>query len=110
MKSRTLISFCQRPGVNPAHAEVVFTWAIFSDAVAAMAILLWCPTVQAYLIPSKSPVCRAIMISSLVGMTHVETLLCDVEMRGPRLVLASASSSRPSQVHDSQIRRRISAE
>src|SRR5580704_10844900 len=110
MKSRTFISLCQRPGVNPAHAEVVFTWGIFSDAVAAMAILLWCSTVQAYLIPSKVPVCRAIMISSLVGITHVETLLCEVEIRGRWLALAAASSFRPSQGHDVQIRRRISAE
>ena len=60
--------------------------------------------------PSSRPVCRAIISSSLVGITQADTLLVGREIRGPLRALASASSSRPSQAEDSQIRRRISAE
>jgi hypothetical protein len=60
--------------------------------------------------PSNCPVCRAIISSSLVGITQAETLLPGREMRGPLRVLASASSSRPSQAEEAQILRRISGE
>src|ERR1700739_2271790 len=40
MKSRTLISFSQKPGLNPVQAEIVFTRAKSSDATVAMVMLL----------------------------------------------------------------------
>ena len=40
--------------------------------------------------PSSSPVWRAIISSSLVGITHAETLLVAVEIRGPSCVVRVA--------------------
>ena len=54
--------------------------------------------------------CRAIINSSLVGITQAETLLAWVEIRGPLRLLASASSSMQSQSEDSHILWRISVE
>src|SRR5580704_2390521 len=56
------------------------------------------------------PVCLAIINSSLVGITHAETLLEGLEIRGPLREFAVASSSTPSHAQDSQIRWRISVE
>jgi hypothetical protein len=52
--------------------------------------------------PRRSRVWRAIMSSSLVGMTQTAARPDRVLMRGPPAVLASASSSIPSQaaVHE----------
>jgi hypothetical protein len=75
-----------------------------------MAMLLFASQSVVDLNPSNVPVCRAIMISSFVGITHVDTLLFEVEMREPRFMFASTSSSSPSQAQDLQTRRRISGE
>jgi hypothetical protein len=61
---------------------------------------------QAYVSPSNRAVCRAIMNSSLVGMTHAETSLCELEMQGPFAAFAFSSTATPNQADDSQIRRR----
>src|SRR5262249_26554660 len=60
--------------------------------------------------PNKDAVCRAIISSSLVGITQTETLLCGLEIRGPLTTLAASSSSIPSHADASLIRLRISAE
>ena len=53
---------------------------------------------------------RAIINSSLVGITHALTLLDGVEIRVRLPAFASRSRSIPSHADDSQMRRRISAE
>ena len=60
--------------------------------------------------PSSAPVWRAIISSSLVGITQAETRLPAREIRGAVRAFASRSSSMPSQADASQIRSRISAE
>src|SRR4029077_19270207 len=60
--------------------------------------------------PSSRPECRAIINSSLVGMTHADTLLPGAEILGALRAFAPGSSSMPSHAQDLQIRRRISAE
>src|SRR5205085_4912287 len=103
MKSRTLISFCHRPGLNPCHAAITFTGAISYEALVAIVVLLTFPVTTFQLSPSSDPVWRAIISSSLVGITQAETLLCGREIRGPLLWFASASSSTPSHPQASQI-------
>ena len=53
---------------------------------------------------------RAIMSSSLVGMTQADTRLPVREMRGPLPPLAAGSIPTPSQAQASPMRRRISGE
>src|SRR4029450_11899329 len=60
--------------------------------------------------PSNDAVCRAIISSSFVGITHADTRLSGREMRGPPDAFASGSSSMPIHADASQIRRRISAD
>src|SRR5689334_23772429 len=75
--------------------------------------LIWRPSlryIRATAKPSNKPVWRAIISSSLVGITHAETLLSRVEMRGPALELASSSRSIPSHAEPRMIRLRISTE
>src|SRR5215204_3605179 len=40
MKSRTLSSFCQRPGLNPSHGEVSFRAAASLETVVVIVVLL----------------------------------------------------------------------
>ena len=58
---------------------------------------------------SQSRVWRAIISSSLVGITHADTRLAAVLMRGPPRALAAASSSTPSHAASRQTRSRIAA-
>src|SRR5215471_15431676 len=112
MKSRTLISFCQRPVLNPFHSGNPFSRAVFCEALLDIVSPCGCACLSLpdHLNPSNEPVCRAIISSSLVGITHAETLLFRAEIRGPLPALASLSSSRPSHAEASHIRRRISGE
>ena len=64
--------------------------------------------VTPYVRSMRRQVCRAIIKSSSVGMTHAEALLPDVEILGPLAAFAVLSSSSPSQDACSQTRRRIS--
>ena len=57
--------------------------------------------------PAIFKVWRAIISSSLVGITHTETLLAGALMRGPPAWLAAGSSSTPSQAASRQTRSRI---
>src|SRR4029077_21232661 len=101
-----LISFCQRPDLNPSQAGTDF-----GPVVADMMRL---PFVreqsQIHFHPSNEPVCWAIINSSLVGMTQAETLLPAFEIRGPLAAFAFSSRSTPSQAQASLTRWRISAE
>src|SRR6185295_511446 len=77
----------------------------------AHVVLPWAaPAVTGLRNPSRSPVCRAIISSSFVGITQADTRLPDFEIREPWLSLAAVSNSTPSHADASQIRRRISAE
>src|SRR5262249_25357840 len=78
----------------------------------ALVAICWCSFLSrpVHLSPSNDPVCRAIISSSLVGITQAETLLQGVDIRGPLPVFASASISMPSHAEASPIRRRISGE
>src|SRR5439155_19012257 len=68
------------------------------------------PAAAAAEMPSSAPACRAIISSSLVGITHAETRLPAREIRCPRHSLAASSSVSPSQAQASQMRRRITVE
>src|SRR5262249_52273190 len=59
--------------------------------------------------PTTCCVCRAIMSSSLVGITHARTRLGPVLMRGPPRALAAASSSTPSHAAPWHTRSRMTA-
>ena len=65
---------------------------------------------RASMSPRTIPVCRAMVSSSFVGITHAETRLPGLEIRGPLRPFASSSISMPSHADASQIRRRISGE
>src|SRR3954447_7994677 len=111
MKSRTLISFCHRPGSKPSHAEGDPSGTLEGCNVAAIhySFLLFCYA-WATARPSSVAVYRAIMSSSLVGITHTETGLADAEIHGPLWPLASASRRTPNHSEDWQIRCLISGE
>src|SRR5262249_46014126 len=107
MKSRTLISCCQRPPRKPSQAGINFSRAALREAVVPMEVFLTIVSLT-HLNPSIVPVWRAIISSSLVGITHAETLLWRVDMRGPLPSLASKSNSIPNHADSSHIPRRIS--
>src|SRR4029078_4579951 len=113
MKSRTLISFCHRPVLNPcdpcgAAAVCAFTCVV----VTAMKHSLRTPGAYALasIRPSTAPVWRAIISSPLVGIPHAETRLLRREMHGPCPWLASGSTSIPSHAEASQMRWPVSGE
>src|SRR6478736_4510720 len=111
MKARTLISFCQSAPRNPSHGEPVAVSFVGVDGLELMSTSKSAAThARRPEMPSSAPVCRAIISSSLVGTTHAETRLLDVEILGPCAALALESSATPTQDEASQIRRRISAE
>src|SRR5262245_7424434 len=114
MKSRTLISFSQRPPLNPSHGSVLGSVSSANTAADMISSLCLRQRCQAPVLlvfnPNKEAVCRAIINSSLVGITHTETLLVLVEIRGPLLSFDLLSSSIPNQADASQIRLRTSAE
>ena len=83
------------------------TWSVESMAFSRV---LDPPCLGHYCRPNSELVWRAIMSSSLVGMTQADTLLCGFERRGRPAVFAWESSSIPSQAEASLIRRRISGE
>ncbi len=56
---------------------------------------------------SNRRACRAIISSSSVRITHAETLLAPVVIRGPPAPFAAGSSSTPSQAASRQTRSRI---
>ena len=114
MKSRTLISVCQRPGWKPSHGDGTASVFGAGDSVTAMKYSSRSHALPARLVrgmtPRSLPVCLAIISSSFVGITHTDTRLSAAEMRAPFGPGSSRSSATPTQAEASQIRRRISAE
>ena len=83
MKSRTLISFCQRPVRNPCQGEAAPLAVLSLRTVDGHTHSLRRPHGAGLDQSQQPPVCRAIISSSLVGITQADTRLPAREIRGP---------------------------